>query len=224
MKIWRPMMSTIDRLHALLQAIDGPASRNALVKIRAGLKPKSKGTDGDNIVRFPPIAVAHEAPDQAGTHFNLTSPIAAIFVEPGKSDLSRLKKDFIAAGEPLCLGLGQAIAEDAVLIASARVGDLPIIADKLALWKFKRFSHIYLLSPPTGPDLMNAAALAVCERGASKLPSLDEWPVDKDPTELAHGLLSGIGGRRVHLFAKAESHGWESIIGDANWSTETDDA
>jgi hypothetical protein len=168
-------------------------------------------------------APAH--PDQdTPTRFDRSEPVGVLVLTPSAGVVSRLNKPFTTGGEPACLRYHDVVAQNAVLILMARVGDLPRLADKLSLWGFKRFKAIYALAPPSGPNLMDVDAIAICECGRSNLvKDLEDWPTEKDPLKLAESLLNEVAGRRVHLFAESETPGWECILGEANFSMEVND-
>jgi hypothetical protein len=152
-------------------------------------------------------------------------PIGTLLLTPNGKDVAKLIKPYPGGGElPFCLRYSDIVAQSAAMMMMARVGDLPRLADKLSLWGFTRFKAIYGLAQPTAPDLMNVDAIAICERGSFDLfkPLLD-WPAEKDPLKLAESLLNQVAGRRVHLFAQSETPGWESVVGEANWSEANDE-
>ncbi|KIU50799.1 hypothetical protein QU42_02080 [Bradyrhizobium sp. UASWS1016] len=146
------------------------------------------------------------------------TPISVLLLTPKRAEVTRLAKKYMPAGEPPCLRVGHAVADDAVLLVAARVGELLSLSSSLEWWRFKKFSRVYLLEASAGPDVTNVAALGVCARGELKLPTSLAWPIEQDPVKLVDKLTAGITGRRVHLFADMAAAGWEAVIGDANWA------
>jgi hypothetical protein len=98
--------------------------------------------------------------------------------------------------------------------------EMPLIAGKLSYWKAKRIKRLILCKPPEAPDVTQSVAVAACsEAGDRLLATVSSWPIESDSASFCQKLLERVPGRRLHLFAKANKPGWESIIGDRNWST-----
>ena len=151
-------------------------------------------------------------------------PIAALLLTASGRDASRLTKEGNRESLPRCLRISNDVGDKAVLLVCAKVGVLSSMSRAIESLKFGRCSSIYLLSEPTGPDVTECDALAIYRRGGFKLSSdVTEWPSDKSPISLADRLLADVTGRRVHLFAKSKTAGWESIIGEENWATEAEE-
>lgn len=206
-------MANIERLRTLLSSSPGPLTRKWLSQQRQSLKSTSAAASE---------ASEDASPSKGGSDV-ANVPVSALVLTPGRTDMSRLGKDYVTDGEPFCLNFSAKMADDAVLLAVARVGQLPTIAEKLTCWGFKRFSHVFLTGKPSEPDVIGAEAIAVCERGQFKLgDELKEWPVETDRAKLIERLLADVTGRRVHLFAKTEEAGEESIVDEANWLLEAE--
>jgi hypothetical protein len=148
-------------------------------------------------------------------------PITALLATVSGRDATRLSKEDIREGRPKCLSFGNDVGSKAVLLVCAKIGVLPSLSRAIESLKFGRCSRIYLLSEPATPNVTDCDALAIYERGGLKLSSdVTDWPSEKNPISLADRLLADVTGRRVHLFAKSKTPGWESIIGEENWQTE----
>jgi len=221
-------MDRIDRLLEILSACDGMISRRFVEAQRVVLKKAVVADAGASDRGDEARALASSTGDPSSATVSpvvapasdFKTPISVLFMEPGRDDLNRLVREDISEGEPGCFRLGEAVADDAVMVIAGRVGDLIALASSLHWWRFERFSRLYLLAAPSEPDLMRAKALAVCVRGNLKAAfQFMGWPSekDRDPLALAESLTEGIAGRRVHLFASEQALGWESIVGDANW-------
>lgn len=208
-------METIDRLHEILTGCDGMVTRQWISSKREQLKgPVRK-------VEAPYLVVDNKTVAGAPLgkpHLDEETPISVLLLTPERAAVTRLGKEYVSAGEPPCLRIGHAVADDAVLLVVARVSELLSLSSSLEWWRFKKFSRVYLLETSVGPDVTNVAALGVCERGELKLPTPLVWPTEQDPVKLVDELTAGITGRRVHLFADMAAAGWEAVVGDANWT------
>lgn len=211
--LWEDLDRNIEKLRAVLLTSDGPLTREFLLSARNAAKVAKADTQNDRGDPEPRTEISAVA--KKGKHGEVTGSISTILLTPSRQDIANLRKDYVSGGEPPCLQIKA--AKDATLVIASRASDLPTFGEKLRCWGFARFSRLYLLKPPTNPDLTQADVLAVCEQGKGNVACLQEWPKEADPHVVAATLLTKANGRRVHLFAKSETHGWESLVGDANW-------
>jgi hypothetical protein len=205
-------METINRLHEMLAGLDGKVTRQWINdQIKALKEPPVTGprlvVDNDEV-----------ADPAVGTPWlDTSSPISVLRLTPNNTDIRLMGKPF-EDGQPPCRELGARVADDAIMIVEARVGHLMQLMQHLSWWRFERYTRIYLPVAPTAPDIFNVKAVAVCERGkVGAAMRLDKWPDETDGAILVDKLAAGIGGRRVHLFARSNEAGWECVVGDANW-------
>jgi hypothetical protein len=232
-------MNAIERLHEILAACDGMVTRRfiqgqrELLKKPPAIEDTIQGTvdstatspvaddaamevSGDDLTSgMGSIAAPAKSPDRR--------PISVLLLTPKSNDAHSMAKEDVSDGQPRCFGLGDEVADDAIMIIAAPIGVLASLAKLLHWWRFERFSHIYLTASPEGPDITRAKALAVCQRGSLKVTNpITGWLGREDPLLLADVLTQGIAGRRTHLFASEKTAGWESIVGDANWRCGTE--
>jgi hypothetical protein len=232
----------VEVLHEILVSCEGQVTRKWLGDIRAKLRDDGPSTQAPNpqaesdqgaLVgqsdrdQMPETdgELIESSRAQAAAAANPRPPITALLATPGWRDASNLGKAYLEQGQPTCLSLGNEIGDHAVLFVYAKVGALLSIATAIGWWKFKRCSHVYLLSEQESPDVIESDALAIYERGEFRLSRvLADPPAEKDPVTYVNSLLQGVSGRRVHLFADSATPGWESIIGDMNWAIGGDGA
>jgi len=219
LKLWEDVNFDITRVVSILKKKDGPVTRRFVESERALLQaPAEKSTQN---VADSTAGSTSPSPDPDGAKepkaevASSIGAVAAVLLTPTKQDVAKLRKDYLAEGTPACLRME--IANKAALIIATKMVDVPALADKLECWGFSRISHVYLLSPPQGPDLTQAEVLAVCERGNARIKGLKDWPETKDAEELANNILGELSGPRTHLFAKNQSPGWNSVVGEENW-------
>jgi hypothetical protein len=222
-------MDLIERLRAEIELIPGPLSRQKIVNRRNEIKALTQARrhktadDGLNEeIAEPSTDLPNEASGGVvSTISEKKEAISAILMTPGRAEGARLTKDYVQGGEPFCLRVGDQMTNTTILMIVMRLIELPVIAGKLPFWKVKGFNRLLLCEKPETPDVTQATMIAVCgEASAAILEALRPWPIETDPPSLGQQLLDHIPGRRVHLFAKANTPGWESVIGDDNWSTE----
>ena len=124
---------------------------------------------------------------------------------------------------PLCLRIHERISKDAVGIAVARLVDLPIIENKLFPGcGFASILRVLLPQCPAEPDVTDAQVVIIAARGQRDWSDFAtfRWLADGeslDAVSMASRLVP-YAKNRLHLFATAQSDGWNSIIGEANWS------
>ena len=144
-----------------------------------------------------------------------------ILLTPTRRDIRRLGDDY--AGElPWCLRVNEDVAARAVAVVVAPLADLPAIASKLLPCSgFGNISRVLLVREPVDADVTGAQVIVIAERGGSGdyIPDF-QWLPDGEPLDAA-SLASRLvpnAENKLHAFASAESEGWCSIAGEANWS------
>ncbi len=144
-----------------------------------------------------------------------------VFLEPDRGDIRRLNDEY-ADERPPCLQVHERIAADAVAITIARLLDLPIVANEfLSHCGFEQPSRIILAQDPNGRDVTNAEIVIVAVRGQPRfdLPEDFAWPSIGEPID-ANSIVARLvpdAVNKLHVFASAETEGWSSIVGEANW-------
>lgn len=124
---------------------------------------------------------------------------------------------------PRCLRIHERVSEDAIGVAIARLVDLPVIENKLLPGcGFASISRVLILQQPADPVVTNAQVVVIATRGARDSSDLADFQwltggASLDNVSLANRLVPD-AENKLHLFATAESDGWNSIIGEANWS------
>jgi hypothetical protein len=135
--------------------------------------------------------------------------------------LRRSVEDY-ADRAPLCRRIHERVSKHAIGIAIARLVDLPVIENKLLPGcGFDSRAQVLLIKDPADPDVTDAQVIVVATRGQRDIEDLAsfQWLPDGerlDAVALASRLVPDAKSR-LHLFASAESDGWNSIIGEANW-------
>jgi hypothetical protein len=218
-------MDPIERLLDEIRAIPGPLSRQKIINRRNEIqaRKRAKRLNADSHEPAAEAASAGDEPNVSAGEVD-TAPrdktVSAILLTPNHTDAARLAKRYVEGGEPFCLRIGDDATNDTVLMFVMRLSELTMVTANLPTWKAKRFSHIFLFDKPETPDLTDATVVAVCGRATDDLiGALRAWPSESDPTKLCQALLAQLPGRRIHLFAKADTPGWESVVGERNWST-----
>jgi hypothetical protein len=138
-----------------------------------------------------------------------------------RADLRGLRDDH-ADHPPPCLRIGERMAEQAVAVVVARLADLPTVENKLLPGcGFSGVARVLLLRDPIDPDVTDAQVVVVAERGQGESVNLANfrWLPHDDTLEAVYlaSRLVPDARKKLHLFAAAESEGWCSIVGDANW-------
>ncbi|MCS3687485.1 hypothetical protein ABIF07_005488 [Bradyrhizobium elkanii] len=140
----------------------------------------------------------------------------------GPREARRLSED-PADRLPRCQRVHEHISEDSVFVGIARLADLMAVESKLLPGcGFGAISRVFLLREPVEPNVTDAQVIVVAMRGNSDRVRLNdcEWlPPDArlDPVALALRLFPD-AKNKLHLFAHADTAGWCSIVGEANWS------
>jgi len=144
-----------------------------------------------------------------------------VLAMPDRSDLRKLREGYV--NPPRCLKVGEAIADNAVVIVVATLSDLAVIQYYfLPYFGFEGLAPRLLLSqPPAGPEVTEAQVFIVAERPSGNRARLSEivWPAGDepiDPLALAARLVPD-AWKKLALFASENADGWQSIVGDANW-------
>jgi hypothetical protein len=123
---------------------------------------------------------------------------------------------------PPFMSIHERVANRAIGVAIARLVDLPVIENKLLPGcGFDRVAQLFLLRNPVDPDVTDAQVIVVARRGWRHGDCLVgfQWLFPGEPLD-AVALASRLvphAKHKLHLFASAESDGWCSIVGDANW-------
>ena len=175
-----------------------------------------------------PISVDASLPDQISV--GETGDPPSVHVEdgsdlvlamPDRSDLRKLREGYV--DPPRCLQVGEAIADDAVVIVVAALSDLPVIENYfLPYFGFEGIApRLFLSRLPAGPEVTEAQVIIVADRGSGDRARLSEivWPAEGraiDPLTLAAKWVPD-ATKKLALFASEDTDGWQSIVGDANW-------
>lgn len=124
---------------------------------------------------------------------------------------------------PLCLRVGDDVADDAVFIAVSKLSDLPIIENCLlpGCGFGGSVSRTFLVHAPNGPEVTDATLVVVAQRDSQERAHIAEigWlPPSEviDPFTLAC-LLVPDARSKLNLFASKKTDGWRSVIGEENW-------
>jgi hypothetical protein len=124
---------------------------------------------------------------------------------------------------PSCLRVHQRVSDDAVAIVMARLSDFPIVKDKLLPGcGFGGISRLFLAREPNSADVTDAEMVIVAaraQRAAVRFRDF-QWLRDGGPLDAASLACRLVPEARnkIHLFARADTVGWEPILGEANWS------
>jgi hypothetical protein len=145
-----------------------------------------------------------------------------ILLTPNRRDVQRLSEDY--AGEfPRCLRVHERVAGKAAAMVIASLADFPTIANRLLpSCGFENISHVFLVREPVDADVTGAQVIVIVERGrrhGDHIPDFQWLPEGEslDAGSLASRLVPS-AKNKLHLFASAQSDGWCSILGEANWS------
>jgi hypothetical protein len=218
------MTNRIEQLLSVLESIDGPISRPKIEQKRKQLQQIKKAREAN------PPDDSSGSQDGADDSFDSLSsptvvgdqanqPVSVVFATLDKGDMSRFSKDYVHGGEPRCFAIGRMMTSDTLLVITTRVGHLAIIGAKLHFWGFKQLSRVFLCQSPDEPDVTQAPVVVVCAKNLDLFNPLSSW-LSGDANELCLDLLREVPGRRVHLFAKSATSGWEVYSGESNWTTE----
>jgi hypothetical protein len=145
--------------------------------------------------------------------------VAALLITPTEEQAVRFGKELVdglGLTAP-CVKISGEIDANAVLLIDAKAETLLSMSTIISSLGFSRCVQASLLSEPDGHDITSSRTMAVYVRGKIELARFKNWQSDVSPAELAGQLLDDVSGRHVHLFATAETDGWVSVIGDANW-------
>lgn len=162
-------------------------------------------------------AVAEAAVSKAKNAEQAERLVTALLITATDDLMERFGKDLEGRANSPCVKISGDIGANAVLIVDATAKTLLSMSTIIGSLGFSRCVQAGLLSDPVGHDLASSRVMAVFSRGNIELPTFNRWHTDADAATLAGQMLEGIAGRHVHLFADAETEGWESVIGEANW-------
>jgi hypothetical protein len=146
-----------------------------------------------------------------------------VLAVPGPTDLRGLQ-DYYEGTPPKCLRTGESVTEEATLVVVSALANLPVIVEKLI--PFCGFGgvpiRVFLSRAPAAPEITGEQVIIVTERGSSGRAQVSEieWisqTVAIDPLSIAARLVPD-AKNKLCLFASAETDGWQSVIGDSNWS------
>lgn len=154
---------------------------------------------------------------ESGQRFDL------LFLTPSARDMRLLAEDY--PDETIlshCLRLHEVVADNAVALVTARIRDLPIVANRLLPHcGFGRLSNVLLPCEPIQSDLVDAEVFIAAKRGKAVpifVPErgwLKEY-VSQDAVSIADQLTPS-SVHKLHVFASAASAGWMSVVGDDCW-------
>jgi hypothetical protein len=181
--------------------LEGIAARQAPTSLIGSLPKRTDEPEDSTVVS------AEEAP---------APRIHIVLATPTSRDASRIRN-----GEtpPLLSELKRELGDQAVLLVHTKLATLISMVAAGASAGFDRFSAISMTTQPATPDVGDCDVLAIFERGETKLSvNMTDWPSEKGPLKLANRLLKDIEGRRVHLFTKTASAGWEALSSDSMWA------
>lgn len=228
----------VAHLRARLMTSNGPISRSWLKAQRAKLEEKSTKTNKEAVqtelpkvdpVDAPSIQPMATAGEDIAPGVDLPKeveaevekvPVAAVLMTVNSKDVSRLDKSLQENSDPNCLTLRDQIENRAVLLVYTRASTLTSMQAVIKSLGFDRCSRIGLVGEIAGNDITSSNVMAIYVRGGlTGIAEAIDWRSEKDPAALADRILAGIEGRRVHLFAKSRSEGWDSLVGDENWQS-----
>lgn len=143
--------------------------------------------------------------------------VAALLITASNEEVDRFDKELADAVKSRCVKISGEIDANAVLLIDATAKTLLSMSAIIGSLGFSRCVQVGLLSEPVDHDLAPSRIMAVFVRGSIELAPFKHWQIDASSAALAGRLLEDVSGRRVHLFADAETDGWESVVGEANW-------
>jgi hypothetical protein len=187
-------------------------SRQGLLRLTREMKQATRDTASDLVGAF-----RDNVATQIGQGFDLL-----LSAPPGLA-VRKLHEDY-ADWLPRCLRIGELMASDAVLVVVVSVSDLPVTVNKLLPGcGFEGIPpRVFLIRSPVDPEVTGEQVVIVAERGSveqARLSNIRWLPHDEpiDPFALA-GRLVPDAKKKLNLFASAQTDGWCSIIGEANWN------
>jgi hypothetical protein len=145
-----------------------------------------------------------------------------VLMTPSNGHMRRLREDYVGR-LPLWGRIYDRVSTDAIGVVVARVSDLPIIERKLLPGcGFAGIAQVFLLHEPLSSDVTQAEVVVLARRQPStqdESPQLQWMPKGQavDLTALSTVFAPG-AQQKLHLFATSASDGWQSIVGEANWS------
>jgi hypothetical protein len=129
------------------------------------------------------------------------------FCSPSERDLKHLRADY-AGAQTLknCLPPHAHLEGSAAIVVAAKIHDLPVIADVLAIYGFKRPSRVLLARRPEGADVTDAEAFIIAERGVKSREPEGGWLAGADPVEVVQQLYPGM--RSLLVFGSTKANDW----------------
>ncbi|MDO8979268.1 MAG: hypothetical protein Q7V17_08565, partial [Afipia sp.] len=218
----------LDRVVEILSECDGEISRSWLTdrrkKLRSNLGLSEEPEEADDVVATidpneapsiqPDASDIHTAPE-AAEPANRT--VTALLITATDEQLVRFGKELADGATSPCVRISGEIDANAVLLIDAMAATLLSMSTIISSLGFSRCARIGLLSDPDGNDMTKSRIMAVYVRGNIELAAFNHWQTGVDAAKLAGQILDGVHGRHVHLFATAETDGWDSMVGDTNW-------
>jgi hypothetical protein len=197
-------------------------TRQGMLRLTKEMKDAKRGLGAS-----PPTFVGASADESVSVDgvptIHLGRDFDLVLSTPRRSDIRKLREDYYGP-LPRCLRTGETVADDAVMIVVAALSDFPVIENKfLPFCGLESISpRLFLSQSPAGPEVTGAQAIIVAELGSSGRAHLAEieWLTNDEPIDplvLAARLVPD-AKNKLNLFASAEADGWQSLIGDANWS------
>jgi hypothetical protein len=205
----------IDRLQADLAALPADYTRDDLVKSNALVK-----ASNDNTINPPPDLPAlafGKNPDGGATNFDSSQLVDLLVAAPDRSDLMRLKKEYVEADALDWLLPRPTVAQHAALVVIIRLGDLGVVERTLLPHLgFDRFHHVILLSDISTVDIISLRVALVAVRGSREC-SIRASGVRR-PGVSAHAIAEALfpGSQNRVAFFTAQSPGWSAI----SWTSE----
>ena len=209
--------SKVRQLSEILDALDGDLRRETLIGCRNALaqseiQEQSSEPHGSNNASPPNDSVnAGATGGNADLVVASLTPAVLRWFERDYADPSFLDRGLVVPP----------IAKDAVFVIFARLTDYPVIQTEV-LWRygFARSTRLMLIHRASGPDLLDAQIAIVAERGdASVVLPEKSWLADDDsfnPIAIAEALFP-TAKTKHSVFASAQTDGWFTTVGDANW-------
>jgi hypothetical protein len=208
----------IDRLQDDLAALPADYTRDDLAKSNALVKASIDANR--NAINPPPdlpaLAFGKDA-DGGATSLVSSQPVDLLVAEPDRSDLTRLKKDYVEADALDWLLPRPTVAQHAALVIIIRLGDLGVVERTLLPHLgFDQFRHLILLSDISTVDIVSLRVALVAIRGSRECSI--RAPGVRRPGVSAHAIAEALfpGSQNRAAFFTAQSPGWSAI----SWTSE----
>jgi hypothetical protein len=207
----------IDRLQDDLSALPADYTRDDLAKSNALVKASNEANSHTNPPADLPILTLGKDTDDGATTLDPSQLVDLLVAEPDRSDLMRLRKDYVEADALDRLLPRPAVAEDAALVVIIRLADLGVV-DRTLLphLGFDRFRHIILLSDIPTVDIVSLRVALVAIRGSRECSI--RAPGVRRPGVSAHAIAEALfhGSQNRAAFFTAQSPGWSAV----SWTSE----